>query len=120
MAAMLSGSFQHRRIGWRGQIRTTKSKWERSMTAHNGHARTLRATLCEIERGLFYATYRTVGAVADEMPAYQLGTDAADAKRKIEAIVGALGYHTIIWEDTIVVPLSQPEGRDRSRNSASI
>jgi hypothetical protein len=73
----------------------------------------LRATLCEIEPGLFYATYRTDRSASDlrELPAYQPGTCACDAKQRIGPIVQALGFETIIWEDAIVLPPPRPGRR---------
>jgi hypothetical protein len=64
----------------------------------------LRAAFCEIERGLFYATDCAGRSDAHELPAYQLGTCAADAKQRIEEIISARGYETVIWEDTLVGP----------------
>jgi hypothetical protein len=69
------------------------------------HGRTLRASLCEIERGVFYATYPESDCNMDELVAYQVGTSADDAKRNIEASARALGYDTIIWDQAIAVPL---------------
>lgn len=74
------------------------------MATESRHGQVLRATLCEIEQGLFYATYCTRGSDAHELPAYQLGACAADAKQRIEKIISARGYETVIWEDTLVVP----------------
>ena len=71
------------------------------------HGRTLRATLCEIERGVFYATYAGCEALADTegLTRYQVGASAADAKRSIERGAHAFGYETVIWTETIVAPL---------------
>lgn len=71
----------------------------------NRHGRTLRASLCEIERGVFYATYPESDANTDELVIYQVGTSAADAKKRIEASAYALGYETVIWDQAIVAPL---------------
>jgi hypothetical protein len=69
------------------------------------HGRTLRATLCEIERGVFYATYSGAAADTDELVIYQIGTSAEEAKERIESSAHALGYETVIWEQTITAPL---------------
>jgi len=62
---------------------------------------TLRATLCEIERGLFRARYLTPpsGTNARDLPVYQVAVSATDAKLWIEESARALGYHTIVWEE---------------------
>jgi hypothetical protein len=66
----------------------------------------LRATLCEIERGLFQATYhiRSSASNDEELPACQVGDCELDAKRRIEQSAHALGYETVIWEERHVVP----------------
>lgn len=69
------------------------------------HGRTLRATLCEIERGVFYATYPESAADTDELVVYQIGTSADEAKERIEISAHALGYGTVIWKQTISAPL---------------
>jgi hypothetical protein len=77
------------------------------MGAVTSYSRTLRATLCEIERGVYYAAYpdRDAASDAGELTNYQVGTSAADAKRRIEQSLQALGYETVIWTETIVAPL---------------
>jgi hypothetical protein len=77
------------------------------MGSANRHGRTLRATLCEVERGVFYATYPDCGSAsgADELTRYQTGTCAADAKQRIERTASALGYDGVVWTETIKVPL---------------
>jgi hypothetical protein len=67
----------------------------------------LQATLCEIERGVFHATYPDALSVSDvgELPAYQTGASAADAKRAIELHAHALGYDAIVWTETFIAPL---------------
>jgi hypothetical protein len=61
---------------------------------------TLHATVFEIERGLFYATYHTNGPMptARRLPPYQVGSSLSDAKARIELRAQALGYETIVWE----------------------
>lgn len=68
---------------------------------------TLRATLCEVERGVFYASYPDCRSASDtdELTSYQTGPSAADAKRKIESAAYALGYETVVWTETIIAPL---------------
>ena len=56
------------------------------------HGRTLRASLCEIEHGVFYATYPESDCDPDELVVYHVGTSAVDAKKRIEASARALGY----------------------------
>ena len=75
------------------------------MRAAKMQGRTLRATLCEIERGVFYATYPDSAADTDDLVTYQIGTSAAEAKRGIEENARALGYEIVIWTQTIVAPL---------------
>jgi hypothetical protein len=60
----------------------------------------LRATLCEIERGLFRVGYRTDEANLDlnDLPTYQVGGSAADAKRRIEVRAHLCGFETVVWE----------------------
>jgi hypothetical protein len=67
--------------------------------------RTLRATLCEVERGVFYATYPEANPDTDDLVIYQIGTSAAEARERIEASAYAIGYETVIWTQTIVAPL---------------
>jgi hypothetical protein len=71
------------------------------------HGRTLRATLCEVERGVFYAAYPGCESAsdADELTTYEVGSGSADAKFRIEQQARTLGYDTILWSETIVVPL---------------
>jgi len=68
----------------------------------------VRATLCEIERGLFYTTFIGCGRGSDleEIPQYQAVTTAAEARRRVEARCQALGYGVITWTDAMVVPPS--------------
>ena len=68
---------------------------------------TLRATLCEIERGVFYASYPDCRSASDtdELTNYQTGPSAAAAKRKIEQVALALGYDSVVWSETVIAPL---------------
>ena len=67
--------------------------------------RVLRATLCQVECGLFHINYRTdTGAPdAQELPRYQLGASALDAKRKIERVARRSGFAVVLWDDATVV-----------------
>jgi hypothetical protein len=78
------------------------------MAASNKLGRTLRATLCEIERGLFYITYPSHTLESDilELPTYGLGTCASEVKQRMEKNIRAFGYETVIWEDALVLPES--------------
>jgi hypothetical protein len=83
------------------------------MTAGSKHSRTLHATLCEIERELFYATYPShpFGSDILELPTYKLGTSASHVKQWMEQNIHAFGYATVIWEDAIVLPQSHSPAR---------
>jgi hypothetical protein len=78
------------------------------MRANNKHNRTLRAILCEIEHGLFYATYpgRAENPDIDELPTYGLGACAAHVKQQMEKSIRQFGYETVIWADALVLPPS--------------
>jgi hypothetical protein len=67
----------------------------------------LQASLCEIERGLFCATYSIRPANAVGLPIFQLATCAAEAKNGIEKIVRSQGYETVVWTSTQVAPAGQ-------------
>jgi hypothetical protein len=62
--------------------------------------RTLHATLCEVERGLFHVSYRMEGAGLGKhhLPLYQLGTCAAEARLLIEQQALAYGYASVVWD----------------------
>jgi hypothetical protein len=68
------------------------------------HKVVLQASLCEIERGLYCATYsiRPVNAVG--LPMFQLAKSAAEAKDRIEKTVRDQGYKMVIWTDALVPP----------------
>ncbi len=63
---------------------------------------TLRATLREIEPGLYRAQYS--GEInpesADErvIPDFHLGTDAAGVRQWVEEMATGLGYDRVVWE----------------------
>jgi hypothetical protein len=102
--AMLARSFEHRPVVWRWSDPIAKKQGRRPWRPKSGTDERSGRPLCEIERGLFYATYCTHGSDAHELPAYRLGTCAADAKQRIEETISARGYEAVIWEDTLVVP----------------
>jgi hypothetical protein len=78
------------------------------MAARNKHGRTLHATVCEIERGLFYVTYSSQALEADilDLPTYGLGTCASQFKQWMEKSIHAFGYATVMWDDVLVLPSS--------------
>jgi hypothetical protein len=78
------------------------------MAAGNKHGRTLHATVCEIERGLFYVTYpsHALEAAVLDLPTYGLGTCASQVKQWIEKSIYAFGYATVMWDDVLVLPPS--------------
>ena len=49
------------------------------------YGKTLQVSICEIERGVFYATYRhdDLALHIDDLPVYQVGKTAADARQQI-------------------------------------
>jgi hypothetical protein len=67
---------------------------------------TLFANLCEVERGVFYATYTQGDSLpnTNSLPNYQLGKSASDAKQRFESNAYALGYDAVSWRETIVAP----------------
>ena len=75
------------------------------MGSRSRHGLELRATLCEIERGLFQATYhiRRSASNIEGLPTCQVGNCESDAKQRIEQSAHALGYETVIWEERHVI-----------------
>lgn len=67
---------------------------------------TLRATLCEVERGLFHVNYRSEAVDWDvhELPLYQVGTSAADAQQRIEQRAQECGFDIVTWDHVLVDP----------------
>ncbi|HEY0183468.1 MAG TPA: hypothetical protein VGC09_11735 [Rhodopila sp.] len=61
--------------------------------------RTLCATLCEVERGLFHVTYRSdpVDPGILDLPRYQLGGSGFEARQHIERLARTLGYNVVVW-----------------------
>ena len=72
--------------------------------------RVLNATLCEVERGLFYVTYAMDSKSFGKhlLPRYQVGTCATDAQRRIEKRARECGYEKVLWEATAADPLGLP------------
>jgi hypothetical protein len=72
--------------------------------------RVLRATLCEVERGLFYVTYTMDSAALGKhlLPRYQVGTCASDAQQRIERRARECGYEAVVWEAAPVDPSALP------------
>jgi hypothetical protein len=91
------------------------------MATATRQGRTLRATLCEVERGVFYATYPDCESAseADALTAYHIGTSAADAKRQIERSAGALGYDSVVWTETVDAPLFATRAKAGLSSSAA-
>jgi hypothetical protein len=83
------------------------------MGAVNRPGRTLHATLCEIERGIFHATYIGCESASDTqaLARYQVGTSAEDAKHRIERSAQAYGYDSVIWTQTTIAPLFASPGQ---------
>ena len=79
--------------------------------------RVLGATLCEVERGLFYVTYTMDNAALGKhlLPRYQVGTCASDAQQRIERKARECGYEAVVWESAPADPsaLSLPEEATR-------
>ncbi|WP_428491803.1 hypothetical protein [Rhodopila sp.] len=75
--------------------------------------RVLRATLCQVERGLFHINYRTdsIAAELHDLPRYQLGASGSEAKRRVERTARKCGFSSVLWDDAMVVtaPLSGAE-----------
>jgi hypothetical protein len=88
-----------------------------SMEAARRHGRILRATLCEIERGVFYATYFQDRAAPDTegLPRYHVGRSASDAKQQLEGSARALGYEAVNWTESIVIPAFAAPAETASR-----
>jgi hypothetical protein len=65
----------------------------------------LRATVCQIERGLFRVSYQTdaVDWDAHRLPIYQVGSSASDAKQRIEERAKGCGFGMVVWDDTLTV-----------------
>jgi hypothetical protein len=92
------------------------------MGTANRPDRTLHASLCEIERGLFHASYRHPGLAPDGaalgtdrhyLPIYQVARSASVARQGIEQSARAVGYDTVIWEDTGMAPVLTAAARGR-------
>lgn len=77
------------------------------MATFTAYGRTLHATLCEVERGLFQINYRAEKGDRDVryLPPYEVGACPADARHRIEQDASLYGYSAIIWD----VALPEPE-----------
>jgi membrane-bound lytic murein transglycosylase B len=76
--------------------------------------RTLFATLCEVELGLFHVTYRVdgVGFGNPNLPRYEVGATASQAQRRIEQQARECGYSAVVWETAFAaVPPPPPSVR---------
>jgi hypothetical protein len=71
------------------------------MTMELKRVPTLRATVCQIERGLFRVSYQidTVEWDAHRLPIYQVGSSVSDAKQRIEEKARGCGFAMVVWED---------------------
>jgi len=81
----------------------------------------LRATLCEVERGLFRVSYRMEGAGLGKhhLPLYQLGTSASEARLLVEQQVREFGYTSVAWDDLLTdTPIHPFEAASGLRLSA--
>jgi hypothetical protein len=87
------------------------------MEAARRHGKILRATLCEIERGVFYATYLQDNAAPgiEGLPHYQVGKSAVDAKMRLEGSARELGYDAVSWKESIVVPVFSAQAETARR-----
>lgn len=76
------------------------------MEAARRHGRVLRANLCEIERGVYYATYFQERTAPDteNLPRYHVGKSACEVKALIDDSARALGYEAVCWRESIVIP----------------
>jgi hypothetical protein len=92
---------------FRYQILEGKASGTMSINAVSWPRKSLRATLCEIERGLFYVTYPDMDLTVDaaELSTYQVCASAAEAKRQVEQNAHALGFETVLWNDANSAPL---------------
>ncbi len=63
---------------------------------------TLRATLLEIEPGLYRAQYsgelNPENPDQREIPDFHLGTNAASVRQWVEEMASGLGYDRVVWE----------------------
>ena len=66
----------------------------------------LYANLCEVERGVFYASYIQGDSLpnTNSLPNYQVGRSASEAKQRFERNAYAIGYDAVNWRESIVAP----------------
>lgn len=81
------------------------------METFTSHGRTLHATLCEVERGLFQISYRAEKGDRDVryLPPYEVGACPADARHRIEQDASLYGYVAIIWDSAFPEPEPAPD-----------
>ncbi len=69
--------------------------------------RRLRATLCEVEHGLFSVSYASESGDAKTLPIYQVGADVTQAQQRVEERALASGFDTVVWDETPMHALLQ-------------
>ncbi|MGD0103698.1 MAG: hypothetical protein ABSC06_06635 [Rhodopila sp.] len=76
------------------------------MESKRSQTNVLRAALYEVERGLFQVSYRTDTArrAVHELPIYQTGTCAREAKQRIDESAQECGFDLVIWDGTPGAP----------------
>jgi len=70
------------------------------MESKRSRTHVLRAALYEVERGLFQISYRTDTATraVHELPIYQTGTCAMEAKQRIDESAQECGFDLVVWD----------------------
>ena len=70
------------------------------MVNDSTHGRMVHATLCEVEHGLFFISYRTGDMQHDthRLPPYEVGTCVSDVRQRIEQQARGCGYEVIVWD----------------------
>jgi hypothetical protein len=68
--------------------------------------KTLHASFCEVERGLFQINYRADFMQQEKfyLPPYLAGRCASDAREQIEQKARAQGYEAIVWDPEVPAP----------------
>ena len=81
------------------------------MESRRAGAQTIRAALCEIERGLFHVSYHPGSEGADgsewdmrALPAFQTGRSASEARQRIEETAQGCGFAMVSWDCAAVIP----------------
>ncbi len=72
----------------------------------NMRGRTLRATLCEIERGLFHVRYQVGDAEwdGDDLPRYWVGTSVSDAEQHVRQRALEVGFEAVLIGYELLIP----------------